>query len=345
LFDKEKYEITVVYLTGEPNEIVKARTLADHVIFLNLPKKQIRTLKIKAIKKLLAVCRDNNFQIVICHRYKPTYIMMWVALFHTIPSLIFVMHELKTMSSFNRQLLIACLARKNMWFAGVSNAVRDDMRKDLWCIPKDRVVTLYNAIDVDLTEPNLLSREAARQALQLPENAFVFGNLARLVPNKDQGSLIQAFSMIKPVCPQAKLIIMGNGDLEYKLKEQAASCGLKDDVLFTGFVPDGFRYMQAFDCFVLSSIQEAFGRVLIEAMIAKLPIIATHVHGIPEVLGNTGILVKPRDTKHLSAAMQQIYALTVTERQTLGKHAYQHMMDHFSIPTFRKQFWEFLSAQ
>lgn len=343
LFDKEKYEVTVAYLTGEPDEMVKQRTLAEHVIFINLSKKNIRTLKIKAVKKLLALCRLNNFQMVICHRYKPTYIMMWVALFHKIPSLIFVMHELKTMSSLNRQLLIACLARKNMWFAGVSNAVRDDMRKNLWCIPNHRVVTLYNAIDVDLIEPHLLSKKDARNALQLPEDAFVFGNLARLVPNKDQQSLIQAFSMIKQYCAHAKLVIMGSGQLEAKLKDEVAAYGLKNDILFPGFIPDGFRYMQAFDCFVLSSIQEAFGRVLIEAMLAKLPIIATHVHGIPEVIGNAGTLIQPKDTAHLSMAMQEVYHLSLEERENLGKNAYQHMLKHFSVASFRKQFWEFVS--
>ena len=74
LFDKNKYEVTVLYLTGEPNEEVKAHTytLAENVIFLNVTKKSIRTLKIAAIKKLLTLCREKQFQMVICHRYKPS---------------------------------------------------------------------------------------------------------------------------------------------------------------------------------------------------------------------------------------------------------------------------------
>lgn len=340
LFDKNKYEVTVAYLTGEPNEETKRRTIAEQVIFLNTPKKSIRGLKVEPIRKLLALSRQKQFQIVICHRYKPSYIMMWVAQFYKIPALISVMHELKTMSSSGRQMVIAGLGRKNMLFAGVSNAVRDDLRKSLWSEPKDRIVTLYNVIDIDLTEPQLLSKTEARKALHLADDDFVFGNIARLAPNKDQENLIHAFSLIKPYCPKAKLIIIGDGELEARLKEQVKTLGLSNDVIFTGFLANGFRYMKAFDCFVLSSTQEAFGRVLLEAMIARLPIIATRVNGIPEVVANVGTLVEPKDPIVFSTAMKEVYALSTQEREQLGEIAYQHAQDHFSIPGFHKQFWQ-----
>lgn len=343
IFNKEKYEVTVVYLTGTPNEDVRQRTLADHVMFLNLPKKQIRGLKIKAIKKLLALTREKKFHLAICHRYKPSYIMLWIAKLYSLP-VICIMHELRTMSSLHRQLLMAGLARKNVLFAGVSNAVRDDMRKDLWSVPNERIVTLYNMMDKDFTEPQFLSREQARLALQVPEGAFIFATLGRLVPNKDQASLISAFSHVKRECPKAKLIIIGSGALEQTLKQQAFACGLHHDIIFTGFLAGGFRYMKAFDCFVLSSVQEAFGRVLLEAMLAKLPLIATEVHGIPEVVSHAGILVKPRDPHALAAAMQTTYRKSQDERDKDGEKAYQHLTNHFSIANFHTQFWQTLAA-
>ncbi len=339
LFDKQKYEVTVAYLTGEPNEAVRERTLAEHIVFLNLSKKSIRNLKFQPIRKLLALTREKKFQLAICHRYKSSYIMMCVARLHKL-ALVAVMHELRTMSSLRRQLSIACLANKNVLFAGVSNAVRDDMRKNLWCVPQERVVTLYNVMDKELTEPQLLSRKEARSSLNLPENTFVFGHLGRLVRNKDQKSLIHAFSLIKPYCPNAKLIIVGSGELESALKQQVKAYQLNDDILFTGFLAGGFRYMKAFDCFVLPSIQEAFGRVLLEAMLAKVPIIATSVHGIPEVMADTGILVKPSDSMELANAMQKIANLSSLERQQYGDIAYQHMLDHFTLPAFYQQFWQ-----
>lgn len=340
LFDKDKYEVTVAYLTGKPSDEVRERTIAENVLFLDIPKKTVRSLKIGAIRQLHQLCRQKQFQIVICHRYKPSYTMMWVAQFCKIPALIFVMHELKTMSHLNRQLLIAALARKNMMLAGVSNAVRDDIKKDLWSFPKERITTLYNAIDFDLVEPALLSRDEARKALNLGKDDFVFGHLGRLAINKDQTSLIQAFSKIKANLPQAKLVIVGDGELEAKLKEQTKALNLTQDVIFTGFIQSAFRYMKAFDCFVLSSIQEAFGRVLLEAMVAKLPLIATKANGIPEVIGDSGVLIEPRDVDGLSSAMQEIYSLSESERKLKGEKAYQHALANFSIPQFTTQFWQ-----
>jgi glycosyltransferase involved in cell wall biosynthesis len=266
--------------------------------------------------------------------------MMWVARFCRIPVVINVMHEIRTMASINRKLLIASLARKNILFAGVSNAVRDDMRKSLSFIPKERIVTLYNVMDMDLTEPQLLTKEEARAALHLSKDAFVFACIARLARNKDHKSMIEAFAQIKPHCPQAKLILIGDGELETTLKQQVQACGLTNDIIFTGFVAGAQRYMKAFDCFVLSSIHEAFGRVLIEAMLAKLPIIATRVNGIPEVVSNAGILIEPKDSAALAKNMQHLYGLTQEERASMGQFAYHHVQQHFSIPVFQKHFWQ-----
>jgi glycosyltransferase involved in cell wall biosynthesis len=343
-FPKEAYAVTVVYLTGEPNEAVQHRTMAEKVVFLNLPKKSVRGLKIKAIRQLLALTREQQFEIVICHRYKPTYIMMWVARFYKIPTLIAVMHELGTMSSYKRRLLIAGLAPKNMLFAGVSNAVRDDLRNDLWCVPKEHIITIYNMINVELTEPQFLIREDAREKLGLAKDAFVFGNLARLVKNKDHESLIKAFALIKPDCPNAKLVIMGVGDLADKLKQQVEDAGLVNDVLFTGFLPGGLRYMKAFDCFVLSSTQEAFGLVLLEAMIARLPVIATRVNGIPEVVADADVLVMPKDVLNLAANMKKIYLLSAQERAELGDKAYEHAEKNFSVARGKEKFWAIIDS-
>lgn len=340
LFDKNKYEVTVAYLTGAPSEETRNRTIAENILFLDIPKRSIRTLKIPAIRRLLALTRMKKFEIVICHRYKPSYIMMAVNQFCRIPALICVMHELKTMTSIGRQAIVRFLARQNTIFAGVSNAVRDDLRKSLSFMPAERVVTLYNCIDIEMTEPKLLSRTEAREALKLPADAFVFGTIGRLAVNKDQTSLIHAYSLIKPYCPNSKLIIIGDGTLEEQLKQQVRASNLINDVIFTGFLPNGFQYMKAFDSFVLPSIQEAFGRVLIEAMIAKLPIIASAVNGIPEVVADAGVLAKPKDPIGLAHEMKTLYQMTPTDRGKMGDKAYHHVASHYAIAAFEKQFWQ-----
>ncbi|EKD55471.1 MAG: hypothetical protein ACD_60C00006G0013 [uncultured bacterium] len=339
LFDKEKYKVTVAYLSGEPNDRDQAKTLSEEVIFLNCSKKSIRGTKIIAIKKLITLCRERKFSIVICHRYKPIYTMLWVAQFCHIPVVFFVMHAMNTLNNISRKILIATLYKKNMFFAGVSNAVREDMRKNIWRVPDKRVVTLYNCIDVASTEKALLPRIKARDFLKLPENVFVFGTTGRLVPGKDQKTLIQAFAQIKSPELQLKLIIIGDGELENNLKDLTKKLKVQNDVIFTGFIPDAFRYLKAFDAFILPSVEEAFGRVLLEAMIAKLPVVGTRVDGIPEVIQNKGVLVEKEQPEKLASIMTDIMNQTPEELAKWGDAIYQHVKENFSFETFNRVFW------
>lgn len=340
LFDKRFYDVTIVYLVDEPNEEVRKRHLADHVIFLNTPSPSTRGLKIFAIKKMLKLTREKQFEIVICHRYKPSYVMLWVALFIKIPTMIFVMHELKTMKNLSRKLLIASLWRNNMLFAGVSDAVRDDVRRDIWRVPKDHVITLYNAIDVHLTEPDIIDRTAARGQLNLAPDDFVFGAIGRLAPAKDPQTLIQAFSLIKPYCPNAKLIMLGRGDLESSLKQKISELRLENEVILAGFIPKAFSLMKAFDLFILNSIKEAFGRVLLEAMIAKVPIIATKVNGIPEVVAESGELIDAANVTQLAEKMLFFYKMNHHELAQWGERGYRRATQLFSTDHFKQIFWQ-----
>lgn len=340
LFDKTRYEVTVAYLVGEPDDAIRQKTEAENVIFLNLSRAAIRGLKFTAIRKLITLCREKNFDIVICHRYKPTYIMLMAAQFCQIPTLVFVMHAIGTMQAISRRLLIAALARNNMIFAGVSDAVRDDLRRNMWRIPVERIVTLHNIIDNQLFEPRLLSRDEARKKLGLAENTFVFGHIGRFVKEKDQKTLLQAYEKFTLQHPNTQLVIIGDGRLEADLKQEVHTLGLENNVVFAGFIPDGFRLMKAFNILVLCSIKEAFGRVLLEAMVARIPIIATKVSGIPEVVGDAGFLVAPKEPQKLADTMSIAFQTPTTELMHLGNKGYERMLKHFSIEPFKKTFWQ-----
>lgn len=339
LFDPALYEVTVAMLTGRPSETTKKRLVAEQVLFLETPKRGLRGLKLKAFWRLLKLTRANRYQIVICHRYKPTYLMLWVAQFVRLPALVAVMHELGTMQARGRQWLMRLLGRRATLFAGVSNAVRDDLRASLHPFPPEAIVTLYNVIDVDLIEPTFLPKTEARASLQLKDAPYVFGNIARLAVNKDHRSLITAFKQVHEKHPEAMLVIIGDGVLAPEITAHIQALDLNDHVKLTGFVPCAFEKMKAFDTFVLSSRQEAFGRVLIEAMLARCPLIATAVNGIPEVVGDAGRLVPPAHPDLLAQQMLAFIEATPTEREAQSEKAYERVCTHFSIPAFNHQFW------
>lgn len=343
MFDPTQYEVTVAYLTGKPDER-HARTLAEQVIYFDFSKAQIRGLKLVAIRKLLHLCREKKFEIVICHRYKPIYIMLWVAKFYHIPKLIFVMHAMNTMHAIFRKLIVASLVQKNMFFVGVSAATRDDLRKSLWGVAPERVIALYNVLDYELYEPKLLSSKEARKELSIPETTFVFGHVARFVKEKDQSTLLKAYATFRQQHTNTLLVMIGYGKLESQLKAEAAQLGLDKDVIFTGSIPDSYRLMKAFDVFVLPSVEEAFGRVLLEAMMASTPIIAARADGIPEVMGDTGFLVEPSQPLKLAETMAMTYRLPKAELVNQGAKGYQRMIDHFSMDATKKTFWQLIET-
>jgi len=102
--------------------------------------------------------------------------------------------------------------------------------------------------------------------------------------------------------PKCKLMIVGRGELEKQLKDLSRKLGVENKVIFTGFRKDIPQIMSCIDIFAFPSLCEGFGLVLLEAMAAKKPIVATNVSAIPEIVsdGKTGILVPPSNAEALA---------------------------------------------
>jgi glycosyltransferase involved in cell wall biosynthesis len=134
--------------------------------------------------------------------------------------------------------LFARIFQKRLSLLGVSDAVRDDMRRCLPKWPAGRIQTLYNRIDLESLQTSQVSREAARKTLGLEANAWIVGNVGRLHPDKDQATLLRGFAAALAYLPtQSQLVILGKGRLEQDLKELARELGIADRVLFLGQAP------------------------------------------------------------------------------------------------------------
>lgn len=335
LFENTPYKVTTVFLTGKPNADVVKQCASDEVLFMNFTSEEVRGLKLKAIRELKLIVASRNFKFCIAHRFKP----IWVACLATSLPVIGVHHAFGDYSRLGRRLF-ANWQKKRLCFLGVSNAVRDDIRRSLSSWEPERIETLYNRIDVDVVKGRLLSSKEARNALHLDPEAWIIGNVGRLHPDKDQATLLRAFAIAKPNLPKnSQLAIMGKGRLAEQLRGLAKELAIAENVLFLGQVDQARRYFKAFDLFALSSNKEPFGMVLLEAMAASIPLICSDCGGGREVVKDVGILFPFGDEHLLAEAMVRMSKLTPTQLQSCHDAMQVKLYSHFSDDSAMQSFW------
>lgn len=330
LFEGTEHKVLTVYLTGEPNDEVARASSSDEVIFLNYKSKEVRGLKLGAIRRIREIVSKEDFLFCITHRSKPTYI----ALLATKLPVISVHHNYGDFNRFSRRILVN-LFQSRLLLLGVSNSVRDEMRRFLPDWPKDRIETLYNRIDIKATQAAFVSKKQARDYLDIPQNYWVVGNAGRLHHDKDQATLIRGFKIALPKLPKnSLLVIMGAGPLESELKSLTQTLNLESHVKFTGNISDGKKYFKAFDMFALTSDHEPFGMVLLEAMAAGLPIVCSHSGGGAEVVEGVGELFDQGNFYELSKIL-----IRIPKNEFSPLKIFTNLQNKFSDDAVRSLFW------
>jgi L-malate glycosyltransferase len=170
------------------------------------------------------------------------------------------------------------------------------------------------------------------EAFWLPHGSPVVGNVAALVPHKGQRYLIDAAHLVVQQLPDARFIILGEGELREHLEKQVHEHRLEKHVLLPGFRTDVLGCIKGFDLFVMSSVTEGLGTSLLDAMACARPIVATRAGGIPEIVeeGVNGLLVPARDHRALAAAI--VRALQdPAMRQRLGDAGFARVNERFTV--------------
>ena len=168
---------------------------------------------------------------------------------------------------------------------------------------KNRMSVIHNGIDLDAFEKELIQfstqekQKIHSQIFEAKPEEKILLTIAALHPRKGLKYLLKAMPKILQEKNNVKLVIVGEGPEKLELLKLTEKLKIKNQVLFLGHQENIPRLMKCSDLFVLPSVKEAFGLVLLEAMAAQLPIVATNVGGIPEIVEDrkTGFLVEPKD--------------------------------------------------
>jgi glycosyltransferase involved in cell wall biosynthesis len=181
--------------------------------------------------------------------------------------------------------------------------------------------------------PAVVSREAVRAELDLPMDAFLWIAVGNLREAKDYPTLVRAAERCAKADPRFRLLVVGGGDLLEGLREEAASRGLGGIVRFLGSRGDVARFLSISDAYVLSSAWEGMPNTVMEAMASALPVVATQVGGVAELVedGSSGFLVPPGDPAAMADRMIGLMALEPEHRRRMGTSGRDRMAREFDM--------------
>jgi glycosyltransferase involved in cell wall biosynthesis len=183
-------------------------------------------------------------------------------------------------------------------------AISESIRCQLYSdgVPLSHIKTIYEGLDIS----GFTQRRAPRT--RPSDDPIAIGCVAHLSPEKGVDYLIHAASLIPDVRTRARFIIVGDGKCRQDLEKQARGLGLEDCFQFAGFQDQTSAFLRSFDIFVLPSLSEGLSSAILSAMASSLPVVATRVGGIPELIRNEeeGLLVPPGDPAALAEALGRL---------------------------------------
>jgi glycosyltransferase involved in cell wall biosynthesis len=184
---------------------------------------------------------------------------------------------------------------------------------------RDQFVTIHSGVRLEPYRNGMPRRDAVRLSLGLPRDARVVGCVARLTPIKGQTYLLEAIARLSGKIPDLRLLLVGDGEDRVALQARARREDLRGKVIFTGACVDPRPAMAAMDLVAMPSLNEGQGRAVVEAMAAGIPVVASRVGGLPEVLDGErgGLLVPPGDPEALAEAIETL----VTSPERVAKLA------------------------
>jgi glycosyltransferase involved in cell wall biosynthesis len=196
-------------------------------------------------------------------------------------------------------------------------------------IPADKVKVIYYGIDLEAFD-----NADYRPLFERREGEILLGNVGRLTEQKGQKYLLEVARKLKAENISFRLLIAGAGELQEELARAARALGVSDEVEFPGFVADVKSFMTGIDIFLLSSLWEGFGYVIVEANAARKPVVAFDMNSNPEIIEEnvTGFLVPPQDLNMFAQKTLELIRDPAL-RNSMGAAARRHVEEKFDFIT------------
>lgn len=330
---KEKFEVVVACGEGET---LKEKLKENNIRVIEIPSLQRNisfTKDIFALMETIKIIKDERPDILHLNSSKMGGIGALAGRILKVPKIIFTGHGW----AFNeeRGVLSKSAIAVAHWMTivlchktiAVSKRVADQISR--FPLVKNKIIQIYNGIG----EIKFLEKEEARRQIA-PEikESFWIGTISELHKNKGLDFLIEAFAGVYKNRSNIACVIIGGGEEKENLQKIAKKFGIENKVYFLGFIKNASRFLKAFDIFTLTSRTEAFPYAPLEAGLAGLPVVASWVGGIPEIITNeeSGRLARVGNVEEIWEDLSEMIA-NQEEAKTLGKNLKEKIESDFSL--------------
>jgi len=353
--DPEKYEVILIrgLARQSPAGIPEARAIANNleeagkagVRILAIPE-LVRNIHprddLKALLKLVKIFRQERPHIVHTHTSKAGILGRWAARLSGVPVIIHTPHGHVFWGYFNRweTALYVFLERLTAAITDKIITLTEQENKDYLgrhIAPAGKFTTIHSGVALERFINGRVDPTDMKKELGIPANAFVVGTVGRLTAIKGHKYLIAAAQEALLTTPGMIFVFLGDGNLLDVLKAQADEAGIRDNVRFLGWRQDVAGVMSTFDIFVLPSLNEGMGKVLVEAMAMGKPIIASAVGGIPDLVvhGKNGLLVPGADAEAIAGSIE-LLCRDPARRKIMGEKGKVMAADYSAESMIRK---------
>ncbi len=345
--DPDRFEITVL-AAQDGNLLDDAAKAGFAVVPLRHMRPQIAPREdVAALREVAGHIEAGGYQVVHTHSAKAGMVGRVAARWHRVPAIVHTFHGFPFhayQSPVRRHTYIAierALGRITDRFLAVGSAVSAEAVR-LGIAPAEKIRAVGSAID-DIPQTSASARSEARRKIGIPGTARVAGTVGRLDFQKAPTHMLAAFARL---APDVHFVWIGSGPLEEKIARIVAAWGISDRFHLLGERRDVANLLPAFDVFAMASLYEGLPCSVVEAMTCGIPVVATAVNAVPEVVipGRTGLLVPAAKPEQLANAIQHLL-----DRPELGSRlstaARENLGDRFHVDVLGRDLTEtYLSA-
>ena len=326
----ENHDVTICYLKGNGGLQTE---LSRNVKVINIG------LGVATIMEIRRVILKQNPDIIHTHLGHADLLTMIAAAglkgrYFTTMHNIWFKKGIKDYFFFGFYFLFSHSIARNFKYIAISKSVYKHIHRS-FRVSGNRLKLIYNAID--------LSKRTGLCVREKHDNeTFHLLFVGRLTLQKNLFFLIKNFSILIHEFPHLKLTLVGDGELKNELMQFVKKLGVEHRVIFEGYQPNPDRYFATADCFVLTSIFEGFGLVILEAFRAGVPVLAPDIEGPKELIasGENGLLFESNNSVDFIQKFKQMYSSDLL-RQQLAKNGAKKLDHQFSISSYMDQLYEF----